>query len=180
MICTTPGCHGLVIKVPAYPPWPAHFRCQGPCGKPYKASAVKLERVEVPKFTEAKEVVRMVEEKALTKVCTKCGEEKPATADNFGKSKEGKLGLKSYCKACESKAASERWRLNHPEGKGSRGRRSQTTIVRPASKDGNSQAVAVRVKPPTPENSSIQVFFCKVHGTHETVKMVLDAIKERI
>ena len=37
------------------------------------------------------------------KKCTKCGEIKLATSDNFNKEKEGKYGLKSQCKICIKK-----------------------------------------------------------------------------
>ena len=36
----------------------------------------------------------------LTKICTKCGIEKPATTDYFTKEKRGKYGLRSNCKEC--------------------------------------------------------------------------------
>lgn len=34
------------------------------------------------------------------KTCTKCGEEKPATSDQFDRQKTGKYGLLAQCKAC--------------------------------------------------------------------------------
>lgn len=37
---------------------------------------------------------------ALTKICTKCGNEKPATNDYFSKKKGGKYGLHAWCKKC--------------------------------------------------------------------------------
>ena len=37
------------------------------------------------------------------KKCTKCGEIKLATSDNFNKDKKGKYGLRSQCKACVKK-----------------------------------------------------------------------------
>jgi hypothetical protein len=39
----------------------------------------------------------------ITKICTKCGDELPATTDYFHKSKLGKHGVKSYCKKCSNK-----------------------------------------------------------------------------
>ena len=48
-----------------------------------------------------------------TKVCTKCGEEKPATREFFYK-KKSDLELKAECKVC-SLAATERWRKKNPE-----------------------------------------------------------------
>jgi len=90
-----------------------------------------LERVETPRFTK-KEVKKMPEvEKIPTvvvpeRICTKCGEKKPATPDLFGRSKEGKYGLKSYCKICESKASADRWRRKHP-GKDRREYRARVT-----------------------------------------------------
>jgi len=36
----------------------------------------------------------------LTKICSKCGEELPATEEFFGKEKHGKYGLKPKCKKC--------------------------------------------------------------------------------
>ena len=44
----------------------------------------------------------MSEEK-LFKICTKCGESKEATIDNFRKDAKGKYGLRSVCKECEKK-----------------------------------------------------------------------------
>ena len=43
-----------------------------------------------------------------TKVCTKCGNELPATTEYFYKNKLGKFGLKSTCKQC-SKAQKLVW-----------------------------------------------------------------------
>lgn len=39
----------------------------------------------------------------LTKVCTKCNKELPATEEFFEKVIKGKYGLRSYCKECKSK-----------------------------------------------------------------------------
>lgn len=39
-----------------------------------------------------------------TKVCTKCGEEKFATNEYYGKQTRGKYGLRSICKECMSKS----------------------------------------------------------------------------
>lgn len=39
----------------------------------------------------------------LTKICTKCGREKPATSDNFHKHKLGKFGLNPSCRECINK-----------------------------------------------------------------------------
>ena len=39
----------------------------------------------------------------LTKACTKCGEEKPATSEFFGKVNRNKNGFRSECKVCQSK-----------------------------------------------------------------------------
>ena len=49
-----------------------------------------------------------------TKVCTKCGEEKPATTEFFYKLKRGYLGLEAQCKVCR-KAYKKRWREEHKE-----------------------------------------------------------------
>ena len=38
--------------------------------------------------------------KVLTKICSKCGEEKPATTEYFGKDKRNKDGLNGQCKDC--------------------------------------------------------------------------------
>lgn len=37
-----------------------------------------------------------------TKICTKCGQEFPATTEYFHKSKRGKYGLRADCKQCQS------------------------------------------------------------------------------
>jgi hypothetical protein len=63
-VCTTPHCHGLVTWVPSGPSTPAHYRCQGPCGRPYKRTDLKVERIDqtqTPRFTEKKEVNTMTE-----------------------------------------------------------------------------------------------------------------------
>lgn len=39
----------------------------------------------------------------LTKICTKCNKELPATEEYFQKHIKGKYGLRSYCKECRSK-----------------------------------------------------------------------------
>ncbi|CAO99352.1 MULTISPECIES: hypothetical protein [Azospirillum] len=50
-----------------------------------------------------------------TKVCTKCGAEKPATLDNFHRHKLGKYGLNPVCKPCL--LASHAERRTRPENK---------------------------------------------------------------
>jgi len=49
-----------------------------------------------------------------TRVCTKCGEEKPATKEFFYKEKRGHLGLRAQCKVCH-KAFSKRYNEQNPE-----------------------------------------------------------------
>ena len=49
-----------------------------------------------------------------TKVCTKCGEEKPATEEYFSKSKRGKYGIRSDCRVCGAKLALQ-WYNNNKE-----------------------------------------------------------------
>lgn len=39
-----------------------------------------------------------------TKVCTKCGIEKPATSEFFHQSKRGKYGVMTLCKECRNKS----------------------------------------------------------------------------
>ena len=48
------------------------------------------------------------------RVCTKCGEEKPATSEFFYKHKTGYLGLRADCKVCV-RAHSKRYREQNPE-----------------------------------------------------------------
>ena len=43
-----------------------------------------------------------------TKRCTKCGEEKPTTAEYFSRDDQMKRGLKSQCKSCRNKYYAER------------------------------------------------------------------------
>jgi len=43
----------------------------------------------------------------LKRFCTKCGEEKPATAEYFYRAKRGKYGLEAQCKVCHSKYIAE-------------------------------------------------------------------------
>lgn len=61
----------------------------------------------------------------LTKKCSKCGIEKPATSEYFNKAKRGYLGLRAQCKACQKKyreenaekvnAGRQRWNDAHPD-----------------------------------------------------------------
>lgn len=44
----------------------------------------------------------MSPDSTTTKVCTKCGIEKPATTEYFHKTKSGKLGLTAACKVCQA------------------------------------------------------------------------------
>jgi len=47
-----------------------------------------------------------------TKICTKCGEEKPATSEFFHKAKRGKHGVRANCKVCENEYNREYNKLN--------------------------------------------------------------------
>ena len=49
-----------------------------------------------------------------TKVCTKCGEEKPATREFFHKQKDGRHGFRSDCKVCV-RSRPRRWRVENKE-----------------------------------------------------------------
>ena len=49
-----------------------------------------------------------------TRVCTKCGEEKPETAEYFGRHKRCRDGLNATCKVCCNKNA-RKWRAENPE-----------------------------------------------------------------
>lgn len=49
-----------------------------------------------------------------TKICTKCGKEKPATTNHFHRQKRGLYGLRSKCKDCVSETDRERY-WNDPE-----------------------------------------------------------------
>lgn len=49
-----------------------------------------------------------MEEEIKTKVCTKCGEEKPATEEYFYRKKDGRDGICSWCKTC-MKAKASKW-----------------------------------------------------------------------
>lgn len=53
------------------------------------------------------------------KICTKCGEEYPATSEYFYKRKDRKYRLVSWCKRC----ASEYYKSNKEKGRGSRYKR---------------------------------------------------------
>ncbi len=113
MTCTTPDCGGLVTWVSAYNGVVAHYRCQA-CGTPYKADAVKMQQKEVPKFAkEAKEMTEKPEAVSIpTKICTRCGNSKPATIEYFHKAAKGKYGVKPVCKTCLSTEARARWIVN--------------------------------------------------------------------
>ena len=49
------------------------------------------------------------------KTCSKCGEEKPITAEFFYKRKDSKDGLYNYCKVCSAKAAKDYRQANREE-----------------------------------------------------------------
>ena len=49
-----------------------------------------------------------------TRVCTKCGEEKPETEEYFCRAKTYRGGLNTICKVCRSKYHRE-WRAKNPE-----------------------------------------------------------------
>ena len=49
-----------------------------------------------------------------TRVCTKCGEEKPETDEYFYRHKRSRGGLYTTCKVCHDKKARE-WRSENPE-----------------------------------------------------------------
>lgn len=55
-----------------------------------------------------------MEEEIKTKVCTKCGEEKPETTEYFHRNKSCRAGLSSICKECRNKAV-RRWRSENTE-----------------------------------------------------------------
>lgn len=63
-------------------------------------------------------------EEIKTKVCTKCGEEKPETTEYFHRDKNGRCGLLAICKECRHKA-NRRWRAENPEKERERVRRWQ-------------------------------------------------------
>ena len=49
-----------------------------------------------------------------TRKCTRCGEEKPETAEYFHRDKNKRGGLHTICKECKNKA-DRRWRAKNPE-----------------------------------------------------------------
>jgi hypothetical protein len=49
-----------------------------------------------------------------TRVCTKCGEEKPETTEYFYRNKASRGGLNTTCKACHNKNV-EKWKAENPE-----------------------------------------------------------------
>ena len=52
----------------------------------------------------------------ITKKCSKCGKEYPATTEYFGKDKRRKYGLHSHCKECQRKASQKRFIKRKEEG----------------------------------------------------------------
>ena len=48
----------------------------------------------------------------MTKVCNKCGEEKPATTEYFWKAKSCKDGLRGQCKDCMKEYKKEYYKEN--------------------------------------------------------------------
>ena len=57
-----------------------------------------------------------------TRICTKCGEEKPETAEYFPRAKTSRGGLNTTCKVCCNKNA-RKWRLENLERERENGRR---------------------------------------------------------
>ena len=57
-----------------------------------------------------------------TRICTKCGEEKPETTEYFYKNKHCRGGLNTTCKVCYIKNAGK-WRAENPEKAREKGRR---------------------------------------------------------
>lgn len=55
--------------------------------------------------------------KVLTKICSKCGEEKPATTEYFGKAKRNKDGLRGQCKDCMKEYRKQYYKKNKEEEK---------------------------------------------------------------
>jgi len=49
-----------------------------------------------------------------TKICTKCGEEKPATTEYFHRCKYSRCGLLTYCKVCRKKQT-QKWQKENSE-----------------------------------------------------------------
>lgn len=47
-----------------------------------------------------------------TKICSQCGEEKPATTEYFNKWTRSKCGLRAYCKMCEKEYNREYYKKN--------------------------------------------------------------------
>lgn len=129
MICTTPHCGGLVTWVPPGEREKAHYRCQGPCGKPYKASAMVMERIETREPEKRKEVKKMTEEVTPIKTCNGCGKVKPATTEYFYKAKGGKYGLNGTCRECRSAWFKEKWARDNT---GKKRRRGPVLIPDPA------------------------------------------------
>ena len=60
-----------------------------------------------------------------TRVCTKCGEEKPETEEYFHRDRKNRGGLSTICKECKNKA-SRRWHAKNPERARDRNRRWQS------------------------------------------------------
>ena len=57
-----------------------------------------------------------------TRICSKCGEEKPETTEYFYKNKASRGGLNTICKECKNKAG-RRWRSENPEKVSEKNRR---------------------------------------------------------
>ena len=59
-----------------------------------------------------------------TRVCTKCGGEKPETVEYFHRNKNNRVGLYTICKECKNKAC-RRWHAENPEKARDKSRRWQ-------------------------------------------------------
>ena len=64
---------------------------------------------------EEKEQQKRIKEELIKKIkiCSKCGQEYPATSRNFARDKKGKNGLSSQCKKCKSKLDKKYSNENH-------------------------------------------------------------------
>lgn len=66
----------------------------------------------------------------LTRPCTRCGAEKPATADHFYRAKRGMFGLGSVCKPCrEDQRRKAGWLSDRGEIAASRRRKSRAANI---------------------------------------------------
>lgn len=115
------------------------------------------------------------------KQCSKCGEEKPATLEYFGRKERGTYGVKRTCRLCEGieqkKRSANPQYLESMRISAQERRRSQprTEKIRKQERD---RARESRIKNPELKRSKARSYYCDYYSTPKG-KSVIQANKQR-